>query len=245
MNCPEARVRIGAEPGVMSDALAGHLRGCVACSDFRREMIALDGNIRRALETPAPVPAPAQRPKFVRARPFSERWALAASVVLTLAIGVSFWALPPRESLARDVAAHVAGEPASWGSTARLSQSVVDYVLRDVGVSLDAEAHYIAYARACPFRGRTVPHLVVRTAQGPVTVLVLRGERIRSATRFSEDGYSGMLLPAPEGGLAVLARGLANVEAAAREVQQAIRPQAPELTHTAAPEWLDSTPSTS
>ena len=52
-----------------------------------------------------------------------------------------------------------------------------------------------------------MPHLVVRTSQGPVTVLMLRHREIGKAMRFSEQGYAGIVMPAPKGSIAVVGEG--------------------------------------
>ncbi len=50
MNHNEARLLIGADPHSVPPELAEHLASCPECAQFQREMIALDENIRRALE---------------------------------------------------------------------------------------------------------------------------------------------------------------------------------------------------
>jgi hypothetical protein len=80
----------------------------------------------------------------------------------------------------------------------------------------------ITYAHSCWFRGRRVPHLIVQTPQGPVTVVVLPRERVTGTVDFEEDGYRGMLLPAERGSIAVLTRDRANVDAVAAGVIAAI-----------------------
>jgi hypothetical protein len=77
------------------------------------------------------------------------------------------------------------------------------------------------------FRGHTVPHLVVQTDTGPVTVMVLTHEALRSAMRFNEQGYRGVIVPVRgHGSLAVLERGpdtdIKTVEAVAARVQSAL-----------------------
>jgi len=72
-----------------------------------------------------------------------------------------------------------------------------------------------------------VPHLVVQTAAGPVTVMVLVHEPVRAATQFDENGYRGVIVPvAGHGSLAVLARGEATdpkmVEEVAARVENSI-----------------------
>jgi hypothetical protein len=85
----------------------------------------------------------------------------------------------------------------------------------------------VSYAQSCEFRGRHVPHLVVQTAMGPITVMVLVHETVSKATPFDEEGYRGVILPVPgHGSLAVLARGrdadLGSIEKIAERVEAAI-----------------------
>jgi uncharacterized protein DUF3379 len=81
-------------------------------------------------------------------------------------------------------------------------------VLHDSHVRLNPAAGMVSYARSCRFRGYQVPHLVVQTDLGPVTVMVLVHETLSKPTPFDEEDYRGILLPAAgHGSLAVLARG--------------------------------------
>jgi hypothetical protein len=75
----------------------------------------------------------------------------------------------------------------------------------------------VTYARICLFNGHWVPHLVVRTADGPVTVMFLRQEHISGRQSFRQNGYSGTLVPTPAGGtLAVVAQGVTDMDAVTR-----------------------------
>lgn len=179
----------------------------------------LDGRIRRALDL---------EPRSIRAAPrvreqHSRRWAMAASLLVAVAAGVLLWTLRPADTLAAEIVAHVDGEPASWSRRDPVPRSALDFVVRDAGIKIDASDGRVVYAHSCVFRGRTVPHLVVTTSQGPVTVLVLPDERVESPQRFTEDGYTGVLLPSPSGALAVLARGDADIEKAAREIRTIVQ----------------------
>jgi hypothetical protein len=80
----------------------------------------------------------------------------------------------------------------------------------------------VVYAHACWFRDRYVPHLVVQTSTGPVTVLVLAGESARRVEHFEEGGYSGVIAPAPNGAVAVLGRGATDLEEPLQRVQRAL-----------------------
>ncbi|HEY6921860.1 MAG TPA: DUF3379 family protein [Steroidobacteraceae bacterium] len=232
MNHNEARLLIGAEPhAAPAPELAEHLAICAECTQFQREMITLDSNIRRALEH-GPVAAPpatvASVTRISSARVTRQAkpprawsgWAWAASAALASVLVI--WALRPGDSLARELVSHVEYESDSWSSDKPVPNTTVSEILAKAGVTLDMSSEKVMYARNCRFRGHVVPHLVVTTSRGPVTVLVLPHEKVSQRTSFHEDGMSGVIAPAPRGSIAILALGSESVDAVAREIQQAV-----------------------
>lgn len=63
-------------------------------------------------------------------------------------------------------------EPEAWNTQAAVSAPELIAVLKRANMTLDPQASSVSYANACGFRGHVVPHLVVQTPQGPVTVMV-------------------------------------------------------------------------
>jgi hypothetical protein len=183
------------------DATASHehLAGCPACRQFHAETLALDGRLRAALELPL---AKFRKPAFAPAR----RFALAASVVFAMMLGGGFWLLGSQNALAGEVVEHVRHEGSSWEAHQVLSGSALADVLQQAGVKFDSSMS-VVYASACPFRGHRVPHLVVQTAEGPLTVMLLAHEKMRDRQEFAENGYRGVLVPAGSGSIAILSRG--------------------------------------
>ncbi len=162
----------------------------------------------------SPGAAPVSSPPSARADAYSaplptaRRWALAASVLLVGVLAASFFALQPRDALASAVVEHLSKEPDSWSKTQPIPRSALELVLARSGVRLDqVESGSVVYANSCFLRGRQMPHLVVSTPTGPVTVIVLRGESVPARVEFEEGRYAGVLLPVPGGGIAVLTRG--------------------------------------
>jgi len=234
MNHSEARLLIGADPQTVPPELAEHLASCAECAQFQREMTALDGDIRRALEQAplgaAPAPAPvisiaegranvAQAPARKRASTWSG-WALAASVALVSILGV--WVLRPTDSLAHDVVRHVQFESNSWTSDEHVTPADVQDTLARAGVAIDTGSDKVMYAHSCPFRGHVVPHLVVSTPKGRVTVIILRYENVTRRMNFHEDGMTGVIMPAPHGSMAVLMQGNEDIDAVAQQMQQSV-----------------------
>jgi|SRR6185437_1193560 len=230
MNHSEARLMIGAEPRSSSAELAEHLATCPECTQFQREMTALDNNIRRALEQgPLPVFGPsASVTPISNARTTRHRkragwwpgWALAASVAIASLLVI--WVLRPTDTLAHDIVAHVEFESASWSSKEPASAADINDALARGGVALDMGSDRVMYAHSCWFHGRLVPHLVVHMPQGPITVIILPDEKVKHRTSFHESGISGVITPAPHGSIAVLAQGDENIDAVARQVQKSV-----------------------
>ena len=229
MNHKEARLLIGAEPhAAPTSELATHLTTCAECAQFRREMIMLDGNIRRALEH-GPLAAPIASVTQIssaraakQAKPSSwSGWAWAASAAVASVLVI--WALRPSDTLAHDLVTHVESESDSWSSDNTVPPATANTILAKAGVALDMSSGKVVYARNCLFRGHVVPHLVVTTSRGPVTVLVLRHETVKQRTNFHEDGMTGVITPAPHGSVAILALGNESVDAAVQEIQQSVR----------------------
>jgi len=198
LDCRHVRLAVGADPGHLSPEVEAHVSGCAECRRFRDETLALDGRLRAALELPLP--------EFRRRAPPARRFALAASVVLALVVAGAAWLFRPPSALAGELSAHVEEEAGSWSAHDQMPAAAIAGVLDAAGVDFDARLP-IVYAAPCPFRGRRIAHLVVQTAHGPLTVMLLPHVSVAKRERFSEDGLNGMLLPAGKGSVAVLARG--------------------------------------
>jgi hypothetical protein len=214
--CAGARLQVGGDPHDLPPAVAAHLATCAACRQFRDETLLLDRRLRSALELPLsqfraqPAVAPARR------------YALAASVALAVLLGGGFWLFKPQSALAHEVVAHVLEESGSWDQTQLLPAAEVAGILRTAGVRFDASLP-VVYGYACPFRGRRVPHFVVQTDNGPMTVMLLAHEKVSRRTGFAENGLHGVLLPAGSGSVAVLMRAGEVPEDLAAKIVSAAR----------------------
>ena len=224
MNCLEFRRRVGAEPAVAGNEIEAHRRECPACARYQDELRAMDSLIGRALavdamrirKTDAAV-APAAS---TRRRP---HWlALAASIVIGLSVGLALWISSPRLSLAREVIGHVAHEPESMISTPPIEPGALAGVLDPEGTKLRPGIGEVSFAARCVFAGHVVPHLVVRTPQGPVTVLLLRHRNVSAPVRLVEQGYTGVVLPAPRGSIAIVGRDQQDLDQIAQQIFEAV-----------------------
>jgi hypothetical protein len=150
-------------------------------------------------------------------------FAFAASVAAALLVAFTLWLSRPPESLAAEIVTHVKGEPNSWDQTEPVSADRLDAVLRKSGVKLGQGMQPVVYASSCWFRGHFVPHFVVMTVNGPVTVMILQHEKVGTAQQFNEEGYSGLLVPVRTGSVAVLSRTPMSLEQPASDVAKALQ----------------------
>jgi hypothetical protein len=133
------------------------------------------------------------------------------------------WVSGPRVSLAEDVLAHMGHEPkAMTAATEAPDERELADVLGASGVRITSDVGAVSYARSCWFRGHFVPHVVVQTETGPVTVLVLRNEQPISAVEFAEQGYVGRIVPADRGSVAVIGTTGADLDAVTARVLDAL-----------------------
>ena len=226
IDCAQYRRAVLADPHAESPGLAEHLAHCQECPAYRERLLRFEGRLTRALRIDAQVSR--TRAEVPRLRVWRNGWlAMAASLVVALLVG-TLWLGAPRASLAADVVAHMAGEPEAWART-DVAVPAVDLapVLAEAHMRLRPDAGMVSYAQSCLFRGRHVPHLVVQTDMGPVTVMVLVHENVTAARTFDEGGYRGTIVPVPgHGSIAVLVKGeqgdLAQVESVAARVKDAI-----------------------
>ncbi|HUQ08967.1 MAG TPA: DUF3379 family protein [Steroidobacteraceae bacterium] len=216
VDCSHARLAIGGDPRNLSAEVEGHVSGCPACRKFRDEMLAMEGRLEAALQLPL------HRFRDAKKSHAPRRYALAASLLIAVLLGGGAWLFQPRPALADQVMEHVRHEAGSWALQRRLAPDEIAAVLARAGVHFDSSMP-VVYASPCPFRGHVAPHLVLQTAQGPVTVMLLSHEKIAARESFEEQGYQGVLLPAGEGSVALLTRGGGVPETTEAEILSAVR----------------------
>ena len=231
MECLEFRRVAGADPQHLGAEAEQHRGQCVRCAQHHRQLLAMDATILQALNVPSREYADAMRrtaARDSRSRRRPRWYALAASVVAGVLIGSVLWVGRPRDSLALDVIEHMRGEQFSMVVTrAAADPATVAQALAASGLRLRGDPGLVSYATRCPFRGATVPHLVVQTVLGPVTVLVLRHVAVAQPREFQEQGYTGTITPFGRGSIAVIGESLQEADDVATRLRMAT-------------EWIDN-----
>lgn len=182
----------------------------------------MDRLIHRALNVSVPTQLP--RPHRAMQR---FPWRMAASVLVSLSIALSIWLASARDTFAEQVIEHVRHEPDALLSTRMIETARLDELLAKFGLRLKPHTAEVSYAMSCWFRGHEVPHIVVHSDRGPVTVLVLQDESTTTTLeRIDEEGYQGVIVPAPRGVLVVLGQNVA-VDTVAKTLLDSLEYAAP------------------
>ena len=152
------------------------------------------------------------------------RWAsLAGSILAGVLVGTLLWKGGSRNSLGDDVLSHIEAEAdATAAATGPADTGAVGRELERGGIRLGTQAGAVRYARNCRFRGGATLHLVLQTGTGPVTVLVLRGEPVEAPVSFTGGGFSGRIVPAGPGSIAVVGAAGADFEQVAARTVSAV-----------------------
>ena len=133
-------------------------------------------------------------------------YALAATVLLAVFAAVRLLTPAPTfDSLADEVLAHLDHEPAALRVTnvavseRRLARAVPARLARyEPGASL------VTYAQTCVINGKDVPHLVIQGEHGPVTILLMSGERIAEPVPLEGERVHGLIMPVGDGSIAII-----------------------------------------
>jgi Protein of unknown function (DUF3379) len=203
MNCLEFRRACLVEPHSSDAAFREHALECPACHGFLQEQLEQEQRLRAVLAVAPPAGIGARillRHSFAR----RARWplALAASVLLTLTVGLTGYFLSRPLSLEAEVLAHIHAEPDHLASHKPENPDKIANVLHSLRARLDGQAGEVRYAGVCDIGKRLGGHLVIQGQRGPVTVLLLPDQKLDRPLPIQAHGLAGVVLPAAGGAVA-------------------------------------------
>lgn len=227
---------IAADPSVDLDGLGLSAEDRAAAEVFRRSMRELDDRIAAALEIGVPEPKmpelpPVEGANVVHMRKPEKRrlttpaWiGIAASFALVAVFaGGYFVQNESYPSLAAEVVEHLDHEPGSRVITSTpVAERRLASVVNENGVSVTDGLGLVTYARSCVINGKTVPHLVIQGRNGPVTLLLMPGEPVKSAVPLTGENINGVILPVGDGSIAIVGEKDENLEAIEKQVVDSV-----------------------
>ena len=233
VTCLDVRRQAGAEPMRLEPGVLEHCKSCAACAAFVRELQALDGRLERAFAVPVPEGLEARIVLDASLKHAPRIWrpwvAAAASALLTVALATTAYMHqhPAGGDLAAAVGAHVENpEEAGALQPDRAlihDASYVAGVFQGAGMRLAGSMDDVSYAHVCLFRGERVVHLVVQGEHGPVTIMLLPHIHLDKDMPLDEQGFHGIIVPAGQGSIAILANNPTPIEPMEQEVASKVQ----------------------
>jgi len=238
LSCAEFRRRLQVEPERYDTAMLQHAERCDACARWDRQAAHFERALRQALDVEPPEALERRildtwethRKDFRRPgrAGYSPRaWSLATS--LALALGIAVWVglkpsapYPQPRSIENLVLQHVNAELEHLQPAGVLHHSEVAPVLKALGGELVGRLGAVSFAGVCDLQHRRIAHLVVRGEQGAVTLLFLPEFFVSAQTSIRSRRFSGLILPADFGSLAVVGDAGTSLERLARQVRGAV-----------------------
>jgi hypothetical protein len=205
MNCLEFRRHILADPRQPGAGERAHAAECAACADYLEKQRDFDARLFDAMQV-APPDGLADR--ILVARGLRKRrwiWPVAASLLLTGAL-VALWPRLGADELGREAIAHVAHEPQAFTASYAIPDDALATMLADQGVNLVRAVGRVTYSTLCPVGSYVTRHLVVRTAEGPVTLLLMPDDpKARRRALTQAGGMAALTIPAARGTITIVA----------------------------------------
>jgi hypothetical protein len=224
MNCLDFRRHKLSDPGRLPEEARAHAAACPACSAFARDVDPRERELERALAVPVP-DGLAERSILRSRRPHRawQRWALAATVLLALAIGASLPLLRKDPELyARLAIEHVAMEPESFTAAGPADAEAFRSVVQNFGATLKEMPGTIRYMRLCPVEDGFGWHIVFDTPEGAATMILVPGKRLAAPQSASKGSWSALARPVRGGYYAVITPSMAATASFDRMLRGAI-----------------------
>ncbi len=151
-------------------------------------------------------------------------WTLAASVVLAVAVGLSFVREPKNaaDQYARLAIEHVMMEPESLTTVRNADPPALRTIVQEFGGTLKAPPGTIRYIRLCPVEDGTGWHIVFETPEGLATLILVPEKPLRATQSASAGGWNAMARPAGRGYYAIVTASAAATSRFERTVEERI-----------------------
>lgn len=207
-NCLDFRREKLADPRRLSPEALAHLNDCAACRAFAAEVDENEARLASVLDVPVPEGL-AERivlRRKTQARLSPRLGMLAASLVLTFALGFLQWRDVGSQDYARLAIEHVMHEPESFTSSRLADPQLFRTVMQNFGGEMQASLGKVRFMKLCPVPEGTGWHIVFETEQGELATLILiPAKRMQAQSeQATVGGWTALARPGGQGYYAVI-----------------------------------------
>ena len=211
MNCVEFRRQLAIDPQTNAADFVQHRAECPRCAEAHARALVFENGLARALNVAVPAQladaillaqTTAERRRRVGLRRISMFAAAAALVLAVGFVGMRVEAKP----LSVQAVEHLHSEEEVLSLTKPVASAEVMQTFAMRGVHLKHVPDDISFVAPCPVGKYHSIHLVMPTADGPVTVIYVADQPSIAAEDFERDGLRGRILPVGGGALILLAK---------------------------------------
>lgn len=215
MNCVEFRRQLAIDPHASAADFVQHRAECPRCAEAHARALTFENGLARALNVAVPAQlaeailfaqTTAERRRRTGLRRIS-MFAVAAALVLAIGVvGMRAEAKP----LSVQAVEHLRKEEDVLVLTKPIAADEVSEVFAKRGVVLKQVPDDISFVAPCPVGEHRSVHVVMPTADGPVTVIYVADQKLAAAEDFERDGLRGRSMPVGNGTLILLAKSSAE-----------------------------------
>ena len=137
---------------------------------------------------------------------------VAASIIIAFSSQLFIPATVNSAQLAREVISHVHGDTHALNVRMDVPKSSIDTMLASYGGKLAGPIGQVSFLGHCIVGGHTGIHMVLNTAQGLVTVILLPTQAIKQSSSLADSQYSGIVYPSQKGSIAIIAEHAESIE---------------------------------
>lgn len=227
MNCFEFRRLLLTDPRVRTHEQELHLAGCDACGTLVREIELFESHVHDALRVPVPE-ALADRVLLRRkiGAPAVRAWALAASLVAALGVGIYFHRAPVGEDermltaaalgashpAVKAIAHVLEDEPQMLRENRGVDPAALRAAFTRLGLNAPAGGTTVLYFDKCPMTGGAGEHVVMQTPFGRVTVILIPDQLFASRVVVADRDKTAIVAPHGSGSYILVADSLQSVK---------------------------------
>ncbi len=240
MNCLQFRRKLLEDPRCQEPDFKRHGRECAACQREFERVQAFEASLREAvhIQPPAGLEERILRAQWQEASPTKpptptstprRYWpAIAAGIVMLFSATLLYengWREKTRgpQDLETSVLNHIQDELPHLHEVHDVPRQRLAKLIAQLGGELKIPLRHVNFAGKCQMRKHPGAHLVLAGEKGPVTILIMPGEKIPAARRFHSKRFDGELMPLDNGSVAVVGERNEDIARIANRIAQSIR----------------------